>query len=242
MSTTPTYNFSDTSKPSTRPGHRRFSKKKLGSNNHNNNEVDPSDGNGSLTYSASSSIVSNSNSTAGESTDSSFSDILVQLDLHDESELHRILQQDDGTFSKEHQQLIDYHQPQKEREWYDDSHLQVPTDFTDTDTTESPPSVTKPQTITGQTSDSLAHDGGGLGTRTDSVIFVSAKPNISKRTGASRRKYIKNPSQSSIKHLDEVVINSSPPPKPYTRTKQQQIWYQHSWMCGFADAFEFLHK
>jgi len=242
MSTNPTYNFSDTVKPSSRPGHRRSGKKKSGSNNHNNNEVDHTDGNGSLTYSASSSIVSNSNSTAGESTDSSFSDILVHLDLHDESELHHILKKDDGILSKEHRLSLDCRQSQLEQERLKNSCVQFPTDFTDTDTTESSHTVTMPQTITGQPSDSYAHDGGGRRTRKEGVLFVSANPNISKRPRASMRKYNSNSSQSSIKHLDEVIINSSPPPKPYARAKSQQIWYQQTWMCGFADAFEFLQK
>jgi len=198
MSTTNlTYNFADTVKPNAQPGHRR------------------SDGNGSLTYSASS----------GESTDSSFSGILGNLDLHEEQDFRSVLINNDGNLSKEHQELLDSYRMQRQRQRGTDSSLQYSTDHTDTDTTISPLSVMKPQTITGQPSDSHAYDGGGIGTRKEGVLFVPAKPSV---------------------HLDNVVKNSSPPPRATTRTlnneNQHQIWYRQPWMCGMTDAFEIFHR
>jgi hypothetical protein len=68
-------------------------KKKHRSSSRNKNvqaeaeDVDPLDGSGSLTYSAASSI----NSAAGESTDSSFADMMRVLDVQDSGELASIL-------------------------------------------------------------------------------------------------------------------------------------------------------
>jgi hypothetical protein len=58
------------------------------SNSNNDGEQDHTDGNGSLTYSAASSINS-----AGESTDSSFADIMRVLDGQDTNELAAYLKQ-----------------------------------------------------------------------------------------------------------------------------------------------------
>jgi hypothetical protein len=65
--------------------HRRHSSKDSESHDH-----DPTDGSGSLTYSAASSI----NSNAGESTDSSFADIMRVLDVQDSKELAAVLQKE----------------------------------------------------------------------------------------------------------------------------------------------------
>ena len=55
-----------------------------------NEDNDPTDGNGSLTYSAASSI----NSAAGESTDSSLAGIMKVLDVQDSKELALVLEKE----------------------------------------------------------------------------------------------------------------------------------------------------
>jgi hypothetical protein len=77
----PTYALADTTKRTDhtkRKHHRRHNS----SSSNNNDDDDPTDGNASLTYSAASSINS-----AGESTDSSFADIMKVLDGQDTHEL-----------------------------------------------------------------------------------------------------------------------------------------------------------
>lgn len=79
----PTYSMGsmdlpETSKKKSRRGHRR------GNSQNSEGDADPSDGSASLTYSAGSSIAS---SAAGESTDSSFADIMRVLDVQDSQEL-----------------------------------------------------------------------------------------------------------------------------------------------------------
>ena len=59
-----------------------------------NDDEDPSDGSASLTYSAGSSIAS---SAAGESTDSSFADIMRVLDVQDSQELQAIMKREGVT-------------------------------------------------------------------------------------------------------------------------------------------------
>jgi hypothetical protein len=67
-------------------------------NSENGNDHDPTDGSGSLTYSAASSI----NSTAGESTDSSFADIMRVLDVQDSKELAAVLHKERARHSNSH--------------------------------------------------------------------------------------------------------------------------------------------
>jgi hypothetical protein len=55
--------------------------------------ADPTDGNASLTYSAASSVNSGGSAT-GESTDSSFADIMRVLDMEDSDELRDILKKE----------------------------------------------------------------------------------------------------------------------------------------------------
>jgi hypothetical protein len=63
------------------------------SHRRNHSDPDPLDGNGSLTYSAASSVHSGG-SAAGESTDSSFADIMRVLDLQDTGELKAIIKKE----------------------------------------------------------------------------------------------------------------------------------------------------
>lgn len=67
---------------------------------HSSEDADPSDGSGSLTYSAASSINS-----AGESTDSSFADIMKVLDMQDPSELGPLMKDKGMTPAEYHMHL-----------------------------------------------------------------------------------------------------------------------------------------
>jgi hypothetical protein len=98
MATDTTYTLSMDAPPSTNTKGNKNRRHRRGSstsnhkqhqqrhpNNHTQTEEeDPSDGSASLTYSAGSSIAS---SAAGESTDSSFADIMKVLDVQDSEEL-----------------------------------------------------------------------------------------------------------------------------------------------------------
>jgi hypothetical protein len=79
------YGFKEEPAPKPRRHHRRLSRDSEGGE-----DADPTDGSGSLTYSAASSI----NSAAGESTDSSFADIMKVLDVQDSKELTSFLQKE----------------------------------------------------------------------------------------------------------------------------------------------------
>ena len=69
-----------------RKNHRRAASK----DSEGAEDGDPLDGSGSLTYSAASSI----NSAAGESTDSSFADIMRVVDAHDSKEVSALIQKE----------------------------------------------------------------------------------------------------------------------------------------------------
>jgi hypothetical protein len=78
--------------------HHRRQSSNHSTNSSSNNDHDPTDGAGSLTYSAASSI----NSTAGESTDSSFADIMKVLDVQDSKELAAVLHKERARHSNSH--------------------------------------------------------------------------------------------------------------------------------------------
>jgi hypothetical protein len=89
MTGAPTYQFASTSYVSTGSG------KKHGGSRHRRSfsEDTDTDGAGSLTYSATSSVQSGG-SAAGESTDSSFADIMRVLDLQDSEQLKEIIKKE----------------------------------------------------------------------------------------------------------------------------------------------------
>lgn len=177
------------------------------SKQHGEKDIDNTDGNGSLTYSASSSI--NSHSTAGESTDSAFSGIMKGLDLNEDPDFDRLIcKGEDGVLTlQQREQLLERHaQQQRERREMqsynghrnhrgEDSSLQYSTDYTD-DTTTSPLDFTQIQTVPGQPSDSHAHDGGGFGTNEQGVLFAPANPT---RPNKNRMK----------KHQERIEKNNS---------------------------------
>mmetsp|Transcript_20343 Transcript_20343/g.25155 ORF Transcript_20343/g.25155 Transcript_20343/m.25155 type:complete len:386 (-) Transcript_20343:77-1234(-) len=175
-------------------------------------DVDNTDGNGSLTYSASSSI--NSHSTAGESTDSSFSGIMKVLDLDEDADLERLMSKgDDGPLTAQQRELLlERHAQQQQRErremqscnghrhHREDSSLQYSTDYTD-DTTNSPLDFLT-QTIPGQPSDSHANDGGGFGANEQGIVFAPANPSSRRSKDRNKKKFEKlekiNSSNSSV--------------------------------------------
>jgi hypothetical protein len=88
-SAAPTYTFGGaTPKTSKKNSFKKKHHKRGGHKHHDSEDHDPTDGEGSLSYSAASSVNSGG-SAAGESTDSSFADIMRVLDLqeHDSKEL-----------------------------------------------------------------------------------------------------------------------------------------------------------
>jgi hypothetical protein len=80
------YSFGTTTFASTTNKSKKSKHKRGSGHRHDkdgNEDQDPTDGNGSLTYSATSSVHSGGSAT-GESTDSSFADIMRVLDLQDD--------------------------------------------------------------------------------------------------------------------------------------------------------------
>lgn len=134
---------------------------------------DPTDGTGSLTYSASSSV---NGSSAGESTDSSFADIMKVLDLDDSSELAAIMAKEG--INPEHQLLLQHRTNSRRAQGH---HRHGSASVTDSlnysEDGESSISVggavMPPQTISGQPSDSHGPDGGGLGAN-EAITFQAA--------------------------------------------------------------------
>lgn len=100
MATDTTYNFSmdEPSKGAKSRRHRRGGSGKQ--KTYRDEDEDPSDGSASLTYSAGSSIAS---SAAGESTDSSFADIMKVLDLQDSEELAAYMKREGVTDPSKYQ-------------------------------------------------------------------------------------------------------------------------------------------
>jgi hypothetical protein len=104
MTNQPTYQFASSSYVSTGGG------KKVASRQHRRtySEDTDTDGAGSLTYSATSSVQSGG-SAAGESTDSSFADIMRVLDLQDSEQLKEIIKKEGVSSVDELQKKRGYH-------------------------------------------------------------------------------------------------------------------------------------
>lgn len=100
MATDTTYTLSmedaAVSKPSSKTKGRRHHRRGSSSSKVHSEDDDPSDGSASLTYSAGSSIASR-DSAAGESTDSSFADIMRVLDMQDSQELAAFMKREGVT-------------------------------------------------------------------------------------------------------------------------------------------------
>eukprot|EP00547_Thalassionema_nitzschioides_P001954 CAMPEP_0194202422 /NCGR_PEP_ID=MMETSP0156-20130528/2446_1 /TAXON_ID=33649 /ORGANISM="Thalassionema nitzschioides, Strain L26-B" /LENGTH=250 /DNA_ID=CAMNT_0038927907 /DNA_START=264 /DNA_END=1016 /DNA_ORIENTATION=- len=220
------------------------------------------DDNGSLTYSAGSSC----SSAAGESTDSSFADIMKVLAFQDEPELEALMKRegiDARTLAKAKAKATD---------------LSVASSLnysTDGESALNGEHVL--QTITGQPSDSHGPDGGGIGLRSEKILFAPADPvdrkhrklpksksrgNRSSKTRALPRN---NTSLQSDKKNDDILEEytsdennnstqtiipptpGTPPPAPRPETRpvaevkdDDSLCYAKWWMCGFADALHDL--
>ena len=84
------------------PSGKKKHHRRIQSKDSEGEDGDPLDGSGSLTYSAASSI----NSAAGESTDSSFADIMRVLDVQDSKELAAVLQKERARQSNKDERSI----------------------------------------------------------------------------------------------------------------------------------------
>lgn len=167
-------------------------------------DADPTDGGGSLTYSAASSINS-----AGESTDSSFADIMKVLDMQDPSDLGPLMKEKGLSPTEYHMhfqpQQANYpshnpHNKVRSSQASVASSLQYSTDgesnfLHGTDLV---------STITGQPSDSMAHDGGNYSADSDPfAMFAPADPT----DGIKKRK-----KEKKSKSKDSQDSRSSPKP------------------------------
>lgn len=175
----------------------------------NSDDGDPTDGSGSLTYSAASSINS-----AGESTDSSFADIMKVLDMQDPGELGPLLKEKGISPSEYHmhlQQQANYpahhHHKTRSSQASVASSLQYSTDgesnfLLGTDLV---------STTTGQPSDSMANDGGKYTAESDVFdisMFAPADPTDSIK---KRKKEKKSKSKESrSKESSSGTTRSSP--------------------------------
>jgi len=139
-------------------------------------DTDNTDGAGSLTYSATSSVQSGG-SAAGESTDSSFADIMRVLDLQDSEQLKEFIK-------KEGCSSVD--ELQKKRGWGGGG-MSVASSLAYSTDAESQLEGTKLlQTIAGQPSDSYAFDGGGVGDENLDLLFAPAAPAVVKKTKGNK--------------------------------------------------------
>lgn len=94
----PTYQFASSSAavPKTAAPHKRGGFASRHHRRSHSEDTDQTDGAGSLTYSATSSVQSGG-SAAGESTDSSFADIMRVLDLQDSDQLRELIRKEGVT-------------------------------------------------------------------------------------------------------------------------------------------------
>lgn len=173
---------------------------------------------GSLTYSASS-------SQAGESTDSSLADLGVLLEKEHQ---HHLTPQQRAKYSGGNSGR--YLQREKSAKSAVDS-LGY-SDDEDADESVNLPSSWN-HTISGQPSDSYAHDGGSAFSK----------------TGPSPKKFPGSSPVSATADLNSCSAGSNgtpntPPPRHSARKMMthDEVWYQKWWMCGFTDALNLNPK
>jgi len=141
------------------------------------------DDNGSLTYSDGTSINSGCSSTAGESTDSSFADIMKVLALQDGPELEALMKREG----------IDARALAKAKQKALGDTMSVTSSLNySTDGESALNGEHCIQTITGQPSDSYGPDGGGIGLKSSAIVFAPADP-----VDRKRRRYKKSSSSRS---------------------------------------------
>lgn len=162
-------------------------------------DTDNTDGAGSLTYSATSSVQSGG-SAAGESTDSSFADIMRVLDLQDSDQLKEFIKKEGCTSVDE---------LQKKRGWSPGGGASVASSLAYSTDAESHLEGTKLlQTIAGQPSDSYAFDGGGVGDGKMDLLFAPAAPAVVKKTKGNKVVLGKDKTTKSKKNTDNNSINN----------------------------------
>lgn len=162
-------------------------------------DTDNTDGAGSLTYSATSSVQSGG-SAAGESTDSSFADIMRVLDLQDSDQLKEFIKKEGCTSVDE---------LQKKRGWSPGGGASVASSLAYSTDAESHLEGTKLlQTIAGQPSDSYAFDGGGVGDGKMDLLFAPAAPAVVKKTKGNKVVLGKDKTTKSKNNTDNNSINS----------------------------------
>lgn len=172
----PTFAFASSSS-NFKGGRGRKNKSKHGHRRTYSEDTDNTDGNGSLTYSATSSVQSGG-SAAGESTDSSFADIMRVLDMQDSQQLKDFIKKEGCTSVDE---------LQKKKGWSTGS-MSVASSLAYSTDGESALEGTKLlQTIAGQPSDSFGYDGGStIEDEKLDLLFAPAAPAIVKKTKGNK--------------------------------------------------------
>jgi len=179
MTSNTAYTFASNDLPAKKGKHKR------GSNHHHSSSsnggsdadsVDPTDDSGSLTYSAASSVHSGGSAT-GESTDSSFADIMRVLDLQDSKELAAFMKKEGVTSANELQAKL-------KNARHSAASVTSSLNYS-TDGESHLDGSQLLQTIAGQPSDSYAFDGGSGGVKHDQgpiagdntdILFAPAAP------------------------------------------------------------------
>lgn len=224
-----------------RGGRNRNGRRKPGSygkkNSNIQSDTDLSDGNGSLSYSASSSVQSQSS--AGESTDSSFAEILHVLDLGEDAELMDIVSREDDNTNSNHQHQHPFHSGIQCRSAFSN---EASFSYNDPIVVPPPPPSLRsgrprPHTFSGQTSNSLGPD--------------KDSPTISTKTTKKKHTLDNNVNSHHLKaelyhqrFSKKLDVRSSPAPRPRNSklesdgnpSSNRQLWYSQWWMCGFTDA------
>jgi len=172
----PTFSFGASSSEVT-GGRGRKSKAANRHRRTHSEDMDNTDGAGSLTYSATSSVQSGG-SAAGESTDSSFADIMRVLDMQDSQQLKDFIKKEGCTSVDE---------LQKKKGW--SGGMSVASSLAYSSDGESHLQGTKLlQTIAGQPSDSYGFDGGSATMEDEKMdlLFAPAAPAIVKKTKGNK--------------------------------------------------------
>jgi len=220
------YHFTeDTFRYNTRKPHRR-AQRKIQRVDAADNSIDSemyNDGH-SLTYSASS-------SQAGESTDSSIAEFLLESSALEKEQLLYLREKDLARRSRSGNLLREGSSVADSLNLSDDDSIDI---------------YNHPRIITGQPSDSQGHDGGGFN---DGATFKEAehyeygrrfrhpKRSSPRSHKKSMGRGVSSPATVMTDGLDDS--GSSPPPRYGKKIVDQQneVWYAKWWMCGFADAF-----
>ncbi|KAG7368135.1 hypothetical protein IV203_030878 [Nitzschia inconspicua] len=238
--------------------------KKSGSRHRRSYSEDTDTDGASLTYSATSSVHSGG-SAAGESTDSSFADIMRVLDLQDSEQLKEIIKKEGVSSIDELQRKRGYHSgagsvaSSLAYSTDGDSHLE---------------GTKLLQTIAGQPSDSYAFDGGGAGDENLDLLFAPAAPAVVKRSKGNKVVLGKDknaqgvnttPKSKTVRKAFEGENAESPSSNKSTPTKappssspgtpplprknrnagsiqveEEDVDYKEWWMQCFPDAFKNL--